>query len=776
MRRYVRFLLLLMTVMLAAVSMSAQEEQRIFYSFDSSNGLADNSAQTLKCTKTGRIVITTIGHVNFYDGANFSHIDPQPEDAFPLPKYNGHYHLYFDLHHHLWLKDKYSVTCVDLLTERFVRNISEIIRGLGMQRHVDDMFCDNDNHLWFLSEKELHGTDDQQIVPVSQRAELQDVDVYDRRHLLQFYGDGSVTAYDLKTGRHLYDAAAFNDADSLRYTNSSVIYPDKDFFYQIRNGEKESVLLRFDALKHTWERLLTMPYHLNNMVKYKGKLYIASEYGYWTYDIASGKTEHIEYLQLTMGRRLLTDVNTVAFDRQGGMWLGTEKRGLLYSKPIQSPFITYTWDQPEAIKYAEMIDAEKSTPQLLPRHVNCKVRDSRGWTWTGLYTGLHLVKADGKTTRTYTKRDGLMNEMIHSVIEDDNHDIWVSTSFGISHLFIRGDSVYHVESYNTRDNVPNESFVNDRAIKLADGTIVMQSLDHIVTFNPQKLQTGLLSEMKMYPKLIRLMVNGNFVTAGTEINGKPVIDRAVSRIWEISVDHSQNNLSLTFSALNFMRPLQTYYRVRVRGISDEWKIWSFYNSNGQVDTNGLLHIPLLGLAPGTYVIEIQTSMTPDSWPMEPLSWIIHVKEPWWRSTGIYLLLAFLILALVVANFLIFNSNTRKRMIFSKEEEDIVKRIRSYAKHCEQMAADELPDTNGPVKTDDAPEGSDVSAGVDDEYNEAMLKIISYLDEREDKPVTVRELSELTGVEMGRLLEMLSANLYKSPYHLAVLLRNRFYGV
>ena len=81
-----------------------------------------------------------------------------------------------------------------------------------------------------------------------------------------------------------------------------------------------------------------------------------------------------------------------------------------------------------------------------------------------------------------------------------------------------------------------------------------------------------------------------------------------------------------------------------------------------------------------------------------------------------------------------------------------------------------------MKTDDAPEGSDVSAGVDDEYNEAMLKIISYLDEREDKPVTVRELSELTGVEMGRLLEMLSANLYKSPYHLAVLLRNRFYGV
>ena len=776
MKLYARFLLLLMTGLLASVSMSAQEEQRIFYTFDASNGLADNSAQTLKCTRTGRIVITTIGHVNFYDGSAFSHIDPQPEDAFPLPKYNGHYHLYFDLHHHLWLKDKYTVTCVDLIKEQFVRNISEIIREQGMQRQVDDMFCDNDCHLWFLSDKELYGSDDHVTFPVSQRAELQDVDVYNRQHLLQFYADGSVMAYDLNKGRRLYDVGAFTDADSLHYMKSSVIYPDKNFFYQIRNGDKNAVLLRFDAIKRTWERLMEVPYHLNNMVKHKDKLYIASEYGYWTYDIVSGKTEHIEYLQLTMGHRLMTDVNTVVFDRQGGMWLGTEKRGLLYSKPIQSPFVTYTWDQPEALKYSQMMDAKPTTSQLLPRHTNCKMRDSRGWTWTGLYTGLHLVKADGKTTRIYTKRDGLMNEMIHSVIEDDNHDIWVSTSFGISHLYIRGDSVYHVESYSSRDNVPNESFVNDRAMKLADGTIVMQSLDHIVTFHPQKLQSGQLAEMKIYPKLIRLMVNGNFVTAGSKINGKEVIDRAVSRIREFSVDYEHNNLSLTFSALNFMRPLQTYYRVRVRGISDEWRVLSYYNSKGQVDANGLLHIPMLGLAAGTYIIEMQTSMTPDSWPLEPLSWVIHVKQPWWRSTGIYLLLGFLLVVLMLANFFYFNHNTRLRMMFSTEEKDIIKRIRNYAKHCEQMAADELPANIGTEKTVDDTTGSNASAAVDEEFAEAMLQIIPYLDEREDKRVSVKELSELTGVEMGRLLEMLSENLYKSPYHLSVMLRNRFYGV
>ena len=68
--------ILLLGVLLAvAVSVTAGEENRVFYSFDASNGLADNSAQTIKCTKTGRMVVTTIGHINFYDGDAFTHID-----------------------------------------------------------------------------------------------------------------------------------------------------------------------------------------------------------------------------------------------------------------------------------------------------------------------------------------------------------------------------------------------------------------------------------------------------------------------------------------------------------------------------------------------------------------------------------------------------------------------------------------------------------------------------------------------------------------------------
>ena len=162
----------LATVLLLLVCsiLHAERMERVFFSYNASHGLADNSAQTIKCTKTGRMVITTIGHVNFYDGANFVHIDPTAEDDFPLPKYFGHYHIYFDKHHHLWVKDKRKVTCVDLMKERFISNVDSVIKQMGMKDVVEDMFGDGENAMWFMLNGNLYCPERKIVVPVGQKA------------------------------------------------------------------------------------------------------------------------------------------------------------------------------------------------------------------------------------------------------------------------------------------------------------------------------------------------------------------------------------------------------------------------------------------------------------------------------------------------------------------------------------------------------------------------------------------------------------------------------
>lgn len=756
-------MLVIISWLLVCNNMQAQENRREFWVYDSSNGLADNSAQTIKCTKTGRMVITTIGHINFFDGYTFAHIDPTPKDVFPLPRYNGHYHLYFDKHHHLWLKDKQSVTCLDLLLEQFISDVGGVFREMGMTQPVEDMFGDQNNQMWFRSGNMLYCKELGCEMPIDYDSELFDVDVFNQEMLLQFYTNGMTRAYDLKTRRHLFDAPAYEGVDTALYNSSGVLLPHDHGYYQIRNGEQHGILLNFDVTTRQWKVLMEEPYHLNNMVEHQGRLYIASEYGYWVYDIQTGATEHVAKLALSKGRTLETDINALCFDRQGGMWIGTEKRGLLYAKPYPSPFHVYSWTQPEALHYYNLLEQAIGPEKgRLERRLNCLFKDSRGWTWRGTYTGVVLEKGNGELSHVYGQREGLTNEVVHCITEAANHDIWIGTSYGITRLFIKGDSVNHIESYVGSDNVPVESFVNGRAHCMPDGTIIMQALDHMVVFNPSDFHHEHFTEMAISPKMVRVLVNGIDVKAGMLVDGQLVLERAVTRVKYINVNYDQNSISLTFSSLNYFRPIQTYYRVRVKGVSgfNDWQILSYANSGGLVDKHGMLHLPLMGIKPGRYEVEVQSSMSPDSWKQEPYIWVVNVEEPWWRTTGVYLSLLLVLLLLAIANFIVFNSNLKLRIKRNNEESDILRSIKGFADRCNM--------TNTEVLT------PYTDTGEGDEKNVAFLNVMSqivpYVNSHRSQQFSVRDLAHVTGMETSELYRLLSNNLYKSPRSLMTRLR------
>ena len=94
MRLRTKTTILLLSFLMTAIPSMAEVSKRYFRNYSAADGLADNSAQTIACTRTGRMVITTMGQINFYDGQGFSFIDASEEDFYPLSSYTGNYHLY----------------------------------------------------------------------------------------------------------------------------------------------------------------------------------------------------------------------------------------------------------------------------------------------------------------------------------------------------------------------------------------------------------------------------------------------------------------------------------------------------------------------------------------------------------------------------------------------------------------------------------------------------------------------------------------------------------
>jgi len=748
-------------LLLCVVHAKADDIGRKFTMFNASDGLSDNSAQSIICAKTGRLVIATIGHINFYDGKGFTAVDPANETDYELKNYTGHYHPYFDAYHHMWLKNKHSVTCLYMKTENFISNIDSVFASLGVKDKVTDMFVAANGEVWMMHGNKIFGSEVKKDFPVENGLSLQDLAVYNDKLLLLFYDNGEVVGFDIATQKQLYRLRAYDESATEKYGLTSLIFPHKNQILQIRDGYKEGILLSFDVERRQWTTLMKCPYRLNNVTVHNEVVYLASEYCYWMYDLKTKKATHVEELTLENGKKLLTDINTITFDLQGGMWMGTERRGLLYAKPYAPPFLAYEWSEKEALDYFNLLEKQPvRSNDFNGEWVNCIYEDSRHWTWVGTRKGLRLYKTKDAKPVVFTRKDGLFNGVIHSVVEDAKGDMWVSTSYGISYLPIKGGEVGIITSYNEIDNVPNETFSNGRAMRLPDGTIVMQSLDHIVVFNPAHFHHDAFKDYKFVPKLVGLMVNGTQIFAGTEIEGKQILDLAITRAKEINVDYNHNTLSFVFSGLNFFRPLQTYYRYRVPELDESWHVVSYFNSAGMVDSNGALHLPLTGLQPGEYHIELQASMFPDVWIQEPLTWVIHVNEPWWRTDGVYLSLGLIVFVLFVLNLLLFSRNEHLRIRRAVGEQEMLRQMKNLISR-NDMLGEGLFSVDTNLQTTVTP------SAQQEQFFHVMTKLAPSLRTQTIGVLNLRDLSRVVDMDVEPMARLVSENISKDTYELAL---------
>ena len=757
--KLIRLYGLIMAFLLSSLTALAEDStrDRRFRVINAADGLADNSAQTIKSTFSGRLVVSTIGHINFYDGSGFTHIS-SGDSRYLLPKYKGHYHLYFDDSHHLWLKDKGMVTCVNMLTEQFVSDIGSIFQAQGVKGHVEDMFVDSSGSIWLVQGNNIYSRHGKVSLPLRKGRVLQDMDISDNIVLL-FYDDCQVDVYDIIAKKKLYSTNSLNHEEVKDYQESSVIYKYRNGFFQIRNGNNKALLMWFDLGTRQWTKVLSTDYYLSNMTVKDDVLYIASAYGYWTYDTDSRQIEHYEMIKLTDGRELLTDMNCIEFDRQGGMWIGTEKRGLLYSKYIKSPFNVMTWDNPLSVKYAEMMDKVCTYDMLVKGHrLNCTYKDSRGWIWVGSLNGLYYFKPGQKDSICVKKEDGMVNDVVHSIIEDGKHNIWVSTSNGIVGLVIKNGKVTFVNSFINSDGIPAEAFVNGRAMRLDDGTIVMQALDHVVSFNPMKMSIMEGNNILLHPKFVRLQVNGTNIFAGTEIDGRVVTEKAVSRLNMIELPSTQNSLSLKFSSLNYFRPIQTYYRYRVSGLQDKWVMLSYYNSKGLVDKNGILHLPLLGLEPGNYVVEVQASMYPGKWTTPPVKVVVRIKEPWWRTTGLTLLISGVFLILIIWNIVIFSGNSRLKMKRNVSEVELFRRIDGFISRAESCRMEKQTRRSVNDESEDVTSGAD----LDKDAVELLMELVPYSRNGKLDHNVLVQLAMKKRIKLTDIYDIITNNIFRSP--------------
>lgn len=690
----------------------------VFTPINVSHGLSDNQIRYILQLPNGQMVFTTSGNLNLYDGARFKYIHRTSSHIYSLNGYDGFYRIYQSGDSLLWIKDTHKLMCVDLYQEKYISDLASYFRRKGIEGVIDDFFIDTDCHWWYSVSGKLYRKDTSGAFEIlTNRGKLQDLST-DNHNLYLFYNTGEIVCYELNTKKKLYTYPAYKKEDQVLFKNTSLIIQADNGFYQLRNGSRGGFFF-FDKEKLKWEKLLETNYTLNTLiVTSDGTAYISCVNGIWIINRYTGYRRYLPILRTVDGNVIKTEVSTLFHDKQGGLWLGTLNQGLLYYHPSRYKFTyvgrsyfhgyptedvivesfaeddsgnIYVKCQFQVYKY-NLLDTRLSlvhsselpedVADVLNRKYTISHTDTRGWEWIGTPDGLRLVKPNGQKEKIFYTEDGLSNNFVHAILEDRKHNIWVTTSYGISKVQVDSvDHKIHFVNFNTFDGTLGGEYTDGSAFEASDGTLYFGGVNGFNVLKPDNIFSD---QLPFKPVFTNLFLHGQKVEIGNKYDGHIILHKAASHIKEIELSYNQNFLSFEFSALNYQNPSQTRYRYQLEGIDKNWIEAPIGNEE---ERNGILKLSYTNLPHGKYVLRVMSSENNNQWTGMVTELSITIHAPWWQTNTAYFLYLLFFIATIYLSFYLYTYFTRKRIEQQHKEEVLLLRVRTLIEQCNLLEAE-----------------------------------------------------------------------------------------
>ncbi|MBD0777521.1 response regulator [Maribacter sp. ANRC-HE7] len=232
----------------------------------------------------------------------------------------------------------------------------------------------------------------------------------------------------------------------------------------------------------------------------------------------------------------------------------------------------------------------------------------------------------------YTEKDGLTNNVVKSILYDDEYNLWVATNIGLN-KFDTKDNKFR--KFNDSDGLPFEDFWF-AAKRLDNGVMVLSGLDGFCYFNPKEIRN---KEKLPGLQFENLKIFNKTIASGDTINGRVILSKNLSESEKIILKHNENVFSLELTSLHFSNPENHSLKYKLSPINEEWiEVPSSQNT-----------VSFSGLQPDDYELSVMASNSLNEWT-PPKNLEIVIKPSIWNTHlayAIYLILGLLLAYTVV---------------------------------------------------------------------------------------------------------------------------------
>ncbi|MBN1184287.1 MAG: response regulator [Bacteroidales bacterium] len=341
-----------------------------------------------------------------------------------------------------------------------------------------------------------------------------------------------------------------------------------------------------------------------------GRLWIGTIRGLDVYNPQLNQLVHLVDSSLS---KPLTEVGCLKFDKHGNLWIGTI-HGLYYIGA--SPDGTIDVDNPD-IHYYISNPADKHG--LSGNYIISFCLDTRDTLWIGTYgNGLNkVISYDERNIKCqrFTEAQGLSNNTIYGIQEDDHGNLWMGTDNGLSKFNIETSAF---KNYYKSDGLLSNQYYWSASYKNKDGKMYFGSMKGLNMFHPDSIKDNTIP-----PRIIltNLKVYNQPVVVGKEYFGKKILNQSISVASDITLSYRSKEFTIEFSALHYDQPDKNRYKFMLKGYDPDWK---------EVDSKHR-YASYSNLQGGDYLFMIKASNNDGLWSKRPLTLKIHIIPPFWKT-------------------------------------------------------------------------------------------------------------------------------------------------
>ena len=256
--------------------------------------------------------------------------------------------------------------------------------------------------------------------------------------------------------------------------------------------------------------------------------------------------------------------------------------------------------------------------------------DAQGVIWIGSLGGGLLRFREGRFTR-YTMRDGLPNEYINQILEDERGRLWLGTPTGIARVqktelnrFARGAAEFvRVTTYDQTDGLPTAECsggCQPACWRSRDGHLWFATTKGAVWVDPSDIP---FDPFPAAAAMVGITVDGQPVGEAGQTSDRIEV-RSPTRL---TLSPGRHNLDFKFTAPNLTSPNRERFKWRLAGWEPDW----IRDSSQRTASYGYL-------PPGNYEFQVQACNGDGVWNETiaaiPLTVLPHFWQTWWFKLGV----------------------------------------------------------------------------------------------------------------------------------------------